>query len=375
MNDAPRRHPDRRGLLRLLAGGGLLLPADVMARTLSRSSPPPPVTRAQRQSVTRILPFRWSPFPYRGAGDDGRTPFFNVVEGKGRRRGRLSASGEVLWEDVVYSDAGVLLHVPASFDPRQPARIVVFFHGHGSSIDRVASDMELARQLAQADVNAVLVAPQFAREAADSSPGKFWQPGIFARFIEEATLRLTDAAAANRAERPAVAAALRKAKVVLIAFSGGYKPAAFVLDRGGANARIDGVVLLDALYDEEERFARWFAAMRRQSFVASLYTDSTAPRQAILMDMLRRRRIAFGTELPASLRPGSAAFVACGSIQRHGRFVLEGPPRDPVRVLLAATRPPPPPPKPAPKRPSPARKAPAAKARPAATTRGPRGKR
>jgi hypothetical protein len=346
MNDAARRPPDRRGLLRLLAGLALV-PADVMAKAPPRSAPPrgapaQPVTRAERQAVTRILPFRWAPFPYRGAGDDGRTPFFNVVEGKGKRRGRMSAAGEVLWEDAVFSDAGVLLHVPPAFDPRQPARIVVFFHGHGSSIDRVASEMELARQLAQSDVNAVLVAPQFAREAADSSPGKFWQAGAFARFLQEAILRLTDAAAANVAERPRVAAALKAAPVVLVAFSGGYKPAAFVLDRGGANARLSGVVLLDALYDEEERFARWFAAQRGRSFLVSLYTESTAARQAILMDMLRARRIPFATGLPGALHPGSAAFVACGPIQRHMRFVLEGPPRDPVRVVLAATRPPPP---------------------------------
>ena len=324
-----------------MLAGLALLPADAFAQARPAAPPRPP-----RQAVTRIQPFRSAPFPYRGPGDDGRTPFFNVVEGANRRRGRATASGEVLWEDVVYADAGVFMHVPAAFDPRKPARLVVFFHGHGSSIDRVASEMELARQLAQADVNAVLVAPQFAREAPDSSAGKFWQPGAFARFLEEAALRLTDAAA-TRAERPVMAAALRRAPVVLIAFSGGYKPAAFVLDRGGATPRIAGVILLDALYDEEERYARWFTAARSRSFLVSLYTESTAGRQAILMDRLRQRHIAIGTTLPAVIRPGTAAFVDCGSIRRHGRFVLEGPPHDPVHVLLAATRPPPPAPKPA----------------------------
>jgi hypothetical protein len=240
----------------------------------------------------------------------------------------------------------VLLHVPASFDPRRPVRLVVFFHGHGSSIDRVVAEMEIARQITQADINAVLVAPQFAREAADSSAGKFWRPGAFARFLEEAALRLTDAAAQNRQERPVIASAIRRAPVILIAYSGGYKPAAFVLDRGGATARIAGVLLLDALYDEEDRYARWFTASRARSFLVSLYTESTAGHQATLMESLRRRRIAVGTQLPAAIRPGTAAFVACGSIQRHGRFVLDGPPHDPIRMVLAATRPPPPPPRP-----------------------------
>ena len=324
-----------------MLAGLTLLPAGAFAQKRPAPPPGPP-----RQAITRILPFQSAPFPYRGPGEDGRTPFFNVVDGANRRRGRSIASGEVLWEDVVYADAGVLLHVPAGFDPRKPMRLVVFFHGHGSSIDRVVSEMELARQLAQADINAVLVAPQFAREAPDSSPGKFWRPGAFARFLEEAVLRLTDAAAVTKAERPVIAAALRRAPVILIAFSGGYKPAAYVIDRGGATPRIGGVILLDALYDDEERYARWFTGARARSFLVSLYTESTVARQAILMDKLRQRRVAIGTALPAAIRPGTAAFVDCGSIRRHGRFVLEGPPHDPVRVLLAATRPPPPAPKP-----------------------------
>ncbi|TWT15327.1 alpha/beta hydrolase [Reyranella sp. CPCC 100927] len=388
MSGGPRTILDRRGLVRLLFGL-TLLPVSALAKPPPKSSPrpkpqaaapapakplPPPVPR---QAVTRILPFQSAPFPYRGLAEDGRTPFFNVSQGK--RRGRTAPNGEVLWEDTVYADAGVLLHVPASFDPRKPARLVVFFHGHGSSIDRVVSDMEIVRQITQADINAVLIAPQFAREAADSSAGKFWQPGAFARFLEEAVVRMTDAAAVNRAERPVVAAALRAAPVILVAFSGGYKPAAYVLDRGGATGRVSGVLLLDALYDEEDRYARWFTTARARGFLVSLYTDSTAPRQAILMDRLRQRHVAFNTALPGAVPPGTAAFVACGSVYRHGRFVLDGPPRDPVRTVLAATRPPPPPPpqpkptsakpvagKPAPAKP-PATKPPAVarKARPA----------
>ncbi|HEX2890906.1 alpha/beta hydrolase [Vineibacter terrae] len=359
MPGGPRAILDRRGLVRLLIGLAAL-PASALAappakppsRSKAPTGPkpasarpkPPPPAPLPRQAITRILPFRTAPFPYRGPGEDGRSPFFNVAQG--RRRGRTTASGEVLWEDTTYADAGVLLHVPASFDPRKPVRLVVFFHGHGSSIDRVVSDMEIVRQVTQADINAVLIAPQFARLAADSSAGKFWQPGALARFLEEAAVRLTDAASVNAADRPVVAAALRAAPVILVAFSGGYKPAAFVLDRGGATGRIVGVLLLDALYDEEDRYARWFTAARRRGFLVSLYTDSTAPRQAILIDRLRQRGVGIGTALPATVQAGTAAFVPCGSIMRHGRFVLDGPPHDPMRVVLTATRPPPPPPKP-----------------------------
>jgi hypothetical protein len=39
-------------------------------------------------------------------------------------------------------------------------------------------------------VNAVLVAPQFAVNAADSSAGKFWEPNGFKRFLDEAAIQL-----------------------------------------------------------------------------------------------------------------------------------------------------------------------------------------
>ena len=43
------------------------------------------------------------------------------------------------------------------------------------------TDTDLPRQVAESGANAVLVAPQFAYDAADSSPGKFMRPGAFAR--------------------------------------------------------------------------------------------------------------------------------------------------------------------------------------------------
>ena len=45
--------------------------------------------------------------------------------------------------------------------------------------------------------------------------------------------------------------------VILVAYSGGYLPAAFALAQGGAGERVRGVVLLDALYGEEDKFADW----------------------------------------------------------------------------------------------------------------------
>ena len=58
-----------------------------------------------------------------------------------------------------------------------------------------------------------------------------------------------------------------------MAYSGGYLSAAYALDRGGADHRIKGVILMDALYGDEDKFAAWLAARRRQAFLLSAYTE------------------------------------------------------------------------------------------------------
>lgn len=327
-------------------------PAKPNARTRPRSpakSRPADPLAVVKAPVLRTQSFAHAPFPYVGPAEDGRSPFYDVVDGQ-KRRGHRTPSGEVLWEAMTFRDDRVLLYVPAGFNPRRPALMVIFFHGHGSVIERTVAETDLPRQIAESGANAILVVPQFAYDAADSSPGKFLRPGGFARFVDEAATRLARLMTPAGADLRRLSGVFNLAPVMLVAFSGGYKPAAFVLTRGGAAHRIHSVVLLDALYDEEDKFAAWFAGARSRAFLASLYTESTAANQTKLRDMLAKRRITSVSSLPSSLSRGTAVFVASGGVDRHGRFPLEGPPRDPVKAVLAATpgyrmKPEPPPPK------------------------------
>jgi len=69
----------------------------------------------------------------------------------------------VLWESQIFSDDRVLLHIPPSFNPKRPAVMVVFFHGHGANLAKDVRDRrQVPAQITAAGVNAVLVAPQFA---------------------------------------------------------------------------------------------------------------------------------------------------------------------------------------------------------------------
>ena len=153
---------------------------------------------------------------------------------------------------------------------------MLYLHGHGATLERdVMVRQAVPRQVAESGQNIALVAPQLAVDAADSSAGNFWRGGHFAKYLDEAAERLMRLYGQRSAGR-----GFNLAPVVIVAYSGGYLSAAYALERGGANHRIKGVILMDALYGDEDKFATWFAARRRQAFLLSAYTDSTKEENA-----------------------------------------------------------------------------------------------
>ena len=70
----------------------------------------------------------------------------------------------------------------------------------------------------------MLVAPQFAINAADSSAGKFWEPNGFKRFLDEAAL---EPAGMNGDPRSAFRFA--RMPIVIVAYGGGIGPTLSVL--------------------------------------------------------------------------------------------------------------------------------------------------
>lgn len=291
--------------------------------------PPPPPPPPPREAKTQLVAFNASPFPYRGFIPGSNKPFLDARAGK--RRGHTSLRGEVYWEDTTYSDRRSLLYLPPGFDAARPVLIVLYLHGNGATLERdVMVRQAVPRQVAESGQNIALVAPQLAVDVADSSAGNFWRGGHFAKYIDEAAERLMRLYGDRRAGR-----ALNLASVVMVAYSGGYLSAAYALERGGANHRIKGVILMDALYGEEDKFATWFGARRRQAFLLSAYTDSTREENAKLQGLLAKRRIPFTRTLPRTLSPGTAAFVATGRLDMHGDFVTRAWQPDPLEKALS----------------------------------------
>jgi hypothetical protein len=289
--------------------------------------PAVPYQRPDQGDQTTLVSLKSSAFPYLGNNPRTDEPFMNIT--KGDRRGHRSYGGRVYWQDETYSDSRVLMHVPEHFDVRKPGVIVVFFHGNGATLERDVRDRQLVpQQISDSGVNAVLLAPQLAVDAADSSAGKFWQPGGLKRFLDESSGHLAslygDASAAKTfANMP----------VILIGYSGGFVPTAWSLEVGGLGNRVRGVFLLDAVYGELDKFASWIEH-NRTGFFVSAYTRYTKRHDQELIQMLKEKGIAVTDALDGPLRPGSVVFVQSPDGVTHRDYVTHAWTDNPVREVL-----------------------------------------
>jgi len=302
--------------------GGAATPVPLPWPKAPESAVPTP-----KPGKTKLVEFEMSPFPYEGINPATGRPFINVDETG--RRGRMTGSGRVYWEDETYSDQRVLLHIPDGFDIKKPGLIVVFFHGHGAAVDRDVRDRQrIAEQIASSRANAVLVAPQMAVKAADSSAGIFWEQGMFAQFLNEAAEQL-----ALLYGVPGSTRLFDRMPVVIISYSGGYLATAWCIYHGGANDRVRGVILLDSLYGEMDKFERWIVN-NRNTFFVSAYLGSTRARNLEMQRILSERHLPVATSLDGPLRPGNIIILSGGSGDNHTDFANRAWGKNPVTDLL-----------------------------------------
>ncbi len=290
-------------------------------------APTVPYERPARGDQTTLVSLKSSAFPYLGNNPRTDEPFLNIS--KGERRGHRSYGGRVYWQDETYNDNRVLIHVPENFDARKPGVIVVFFHGNGATLERDVRDRQLVpQQISDSGVNAVLLAPQLAVDAADSSAGKFWQPGGLKRFVAESAEHL-----ARLYGDPGAAKAFANMPVIIVGYSGGFVPAAWSLEVGGLGNRVRGVFLLDAVYGELDKFASWIVD-NRSGFFVSAYTRYTKRHDRELMQMLTEKGIAISEDIDGPLRPGSVVFVETPEGVTHRDYVTHAWTENPVKEVL-----------------------------------------
>ena len=282
--------------------------------------------RDGRQDLTALVGLQSAPFPYAGKNPRTEEPFLNVSDGE--RQGHRSW-GRTLWADETFNDNRTLIHVPKHFDAQKPGVIVVFFHGHGATLERDVRDrQQVPQQISDSGVNAVLLAPQLAVDAADSSAGKLWQPGGLRRFVTESTEHI-----ARMTGDPRAAKALAKMPVVIVAYSGGFATASSSLDVGGLENRVRGVFLLDALYADQESFTTWIAENRSAYFVSS-YTPHLKRRNAEFMRALKDKGIAVSEDMDQPLKPGRPVIVPVPEGVNHRDFVTNAWTEHPIKDVL-----------------------------------------
>ncbi len=308
------------------------------ALVLASCAAPPTGPGGKPQGVTSIdganveyAAFHNSAFPYRGLipnyQETGKTRPFLDVDDNGRL-GHSSPRGGLLWEDQTYNDRTVLLAAPQSFDPGRPGVLIVFFHGNMATLERdVVARQQIVRQLADSGLNGVLIAPQLAVDAPNSSAGRFWSPGGFAAFLNEAEGKLGDF-------YPGARGAFRRMPVVIVAYSGGYLPAVYSLTVGGDTGRVRGLVLLDALYGEKDKFVRWVEGSGRSAFFVSAYSTSSRDGNMAVEAELQQAGLTVQNELPARLAPGEIAFIDAGSVD-HNDFVTSAWGGAPLRDIFS----------------------------------------
>jgi hypothetical protein len=306
-------------------------PAPHSKHRLTQKSAASPKPAVGNYHGTFMVSLANAPFPL--SGNDADPQFFDFVDPKTSERFRTTRTFERLSEKDHYRDSTVLFNVPTRFNPNKPFLYVVFFHGNRSDVQQCLKDYRLDEQIESSGKNVVLLLPQLAKNASDSSPGKFSRKNVFRGFMREAAQALSQKVG-KRHLRP-----LEQAPILLAAFSGGYKPLACTLDRGGVASRIKGVLLLDALYEDLYIFGKWLLNPTGGGIFMNIFADGSAceEKTETLARFLRDHRIPFKEEWPKRGFPKKPIFLISSSFE-HMRIPTEGPPREPLAALLRSLK-------------------------------------
>ena len=272
---------------------------------------------------------RHSAFPYEGTVPETGLPFLDTTQND--QIGHMSARGGFYPAQTTYSDRRSLLHVGSGYRGSSRSLVVVFFHGNGATLTRdVILRQRVAEQFDASGIDGVLIAPQLAVDAWDSSAGHFWDSRFAPRYLEEAFIHLAPMSGVPLKR-------LQRSRVVLVAYSGGYLPLSYCLAEDGLGARLAGVVLLDALYGEQARFERWIAAHHRRAFFVSAWSNSSLSENVAFNLALASRDISLQTGAPQRLSGGGVWTVPALDTE-HADFVTRAWVDAPLRDLLSRMR-------------------------------------
>lgn len=239
---------------------GCIAVALVTSIALAAEPTSQPVWQKLSEGELMLRPFKNAPFPHasreKGFGKFPREPH--------------------------YTDSTVGIFIPKHFSPGEEVDLVVYFHGHTNNVARVFERYELARQMTESKVNAILLIPQGPKDAADSGGGHLeLDEGAFGQLVGEVMRFL-------KQEKKVPTA--KVGHIALIAHSGGYKVASAILYNGGMGRQITDVLLFDATYGAPPPFANWCRQDHTRRLV-SLYGEDLVDENSTLMEMMETFKV------------------------------------------------------------------------------------
>jgi hypothetical protein len=184
-----------------------------------------------------------------------------------------------------YSDSNVLIIAPENLHADQKVDLIFWFHGWHNNIDSAAAYYQLTRQWMASGINALLVLPEAAKDAADSYGGKLEKPGVFRALVDDVLKELKN--------KKMIGAHCASGHILLGGHSGGGEVISYIVENG--QIEINEVVLFDALYDGTEKFMVWIKADTAHRFI-HLYTDyGYGPKEESqrMITMLKQEQIPF----------------------------------------------------------------------------------
>lgn len=199
-----------------------------------------------------------------------------------------------------YRDGTVIVFIPWHHRVGRDGAVSVIchFHGHNSTAERAIVAHQLKEQLDDSRQNAILVVPQLAVNAADSSCGKLDAQGGLSRLLASVLAAISAKEVSSIASHAAIPAGATVSHVCLSAHSGGYHAAACCLKLGGVSVR--EVFLFDALYADSDVFKDWVVAGKSgtRHKLVSYFTDGghTAANTRALFTQLEQAGVACAKE-------------------------------------------------------------------------------
>ncbi len=165
-----------------------------------------------------------------------------------------------------YDDNSIVVVVPESFrETADGTNMIVHFHGHMNDNLGVLEKYEMPQAMTAQKINALLVLPQGPYRARDSSGGKMEDEGGLRRLVEDVLSTM---------QNEKVIKSSRLNNLIISAHSGGYRPAALALQRGGLEGRVTDVFLFDAFYGNQEAFRDWLS--KGKGILYAAYTEHLA---------------------------------------------------------------------------------------------------